>query len=68
MAQTFLAFLGAEQLPQHSGGKASQIQQLMKNNVCVPKTYICQWDAFEKQQQDKNGRSHPTPPRINFYH
>jgi phosphohistidine swiveling domain-containing protein len=53
MSQTFLASLEVAQLPQHSGGKASQIQQLMKNKVRVPKTYICQWDAFEKQQQDK---------------
>ena len=50
MSQTFIASLEAAQLPRHSGGKASQIQQLMKNDVRVPKTYICQWDAFEKQQ------------------
>lgn len=53
MAQSFIAKVSAAQLPEFSGGKAKQIQQLMSDGVRVPTTYVCMWNAYESQLQDK---------------
>ncbi|MBE2225462.1 MAG: hypothetical protein IAF02_28260, partial [Anaerolineae bacterium] len=51
--KSFLSSIEPTQLPQNSGGKARQIQQLMTNGVRVPLTHVCVWDAYERQLQDK---------------
>ena len=53
MTQTFLSPIKPNQLPNHSGGKAKQIQQLMIKGVNVPDTFVCVWDAYENQFQEK---------------
>ncbi|MFO7680457.1 MAG: PEP/pyruvate-binding domain-containing protein [Chloroflexota bacterium] len=53
MMQTLISPINLNQIPGHSGGKAEQIQQLMTRGVPVPQTFVCVWDAYENQQQDK---------------
>lgn len=53
MTQPLISPINSEQLPNHSGGKAKQIQQLMKRGANVPNTFVCVWDAYEKQLEEK---------------
>lgn len=53
MTQPFISPIRPNQLPNNSGGKAKQIQQLMTKGVRVPDTFVCVWDAYENQLQEK---------------
>ena len=47
MSSSFLFTLTKSAAPEHIGGKARQIQQLIARNALVPVTHICVWDAYE---------------------
>jgi phosphoenolpyruvate synthase/pyruvate phosphate dikinase len=53
MMQTLICPIKPNQIPGRSGGKAKLIQQLMTRGILVPQTFVCLWDAYENQQQDK---------------
>lgn len=53
MLRPFLHTLSEQSLPPHSGGKATQIQQLISLKMRVPVTHVCVWDAYEAALRDE---------------